>query len=196
MKRILSVTFAISLVGSFVFVANGQDRLRTFRELRNNFQNPPIEIIGIETGGKPFSGRQQIAGPDWLEDVSLIVKNISPKNIRTISITILIPKQGAMEHIHGLRYGFPQSEVTRDEKGTLVFGKPTIMILRPNETFKLRTHALHTPLILEKLMGLGVRDISEVQIAILEVTFDDDTGWLTGVPTVKQPDGNYLIVKP
>lgn len=191
-RTISLLTFLVSPL----LLVNGQDRLRTINDVRNNFRNPPIVVIDREVHGKKFDGRQDIAGPDWLEGLAFTVKNISPKNIKRIYINIAIPKQGSMEHMAGFGYPFPQGEVIRTEKGGLAFGKPSMTILEPGATVKLRASPGMLR-ILDVIKEQGVTDITEVEMAIREVVFEDGTGWLTGVPTVEDPTrpGSMIIVK-
>jgi hypothetical protein len=196
--RPLSFIFiGIVLTIQLASTTNGQEKLRAIRDARQNSRSAPIEIVGREVGGKAFAGRQDVAGPGWLEDLTLTIKNVSAKNIKSIEIMLLIPKQGAMENMSGFSYPFPQGEVVSDSKGNLSFGPATQLILKPDATVKLRAWP-HQVRILDVLKKLGVTDIAEVEIGIMTVTFDDGTGWLTGVPAVEDPrkPGSLFIVKP
>lgn len=198
MKRLLRLGFLGGLlVSQFVFLVSGQEKIRTINDARHNFNNAPITVISREVGGKIFQGKQGVAGPDWLENLTLIIKNVSSKNIKRISILLKIPKQGSMEYGSGFYYPFPQGELIRTERGSLAFGQASLLILQPGATVKLRAWP-HQLKILEVLKAQGVTDIGDVEISITQVTFDDGTGWFVGLPAVEDPSkpGSLFIVKP
>ena len=102
-----------------------------------------------------------------------------------------------MEYASGFSYPFPQGELIRTEKGSLAFGQPTLLILQPDATVKLRASPGQLK-ILEVLKEQGVTDIADVEISIMDVTFEDGTGWIGGLPAVEDPSkpGSLFIVRP
>lgn len=178
MKRKLKLAFFVSLLALLIGIAvSGQDNPRILYEAKYNFRDCPIEIISRDVGDKAFNDRRVAVGPDWLENLTLTVKNVSAKNINEISIMVVIPKQGSMEYASAFYYPFPRGDAQYDEKGKLTYGPIVTRMLMPGETIKLKAWE-HQLKILDNLKELGVTDISGVTIGIRSVSFDDGTRWL------------------
>ena len=186
--------FAGLFLFQFADVVNGQEGIRWVHQFKPTFRNPAIEVIGYEIQGNSFTG-YGMADADWLEDLTLIVKNISAKNIKSISIMLGIPQQGNMEANYAFSYRFDHRQAQKDESEGSISAAASSM-LKPGATLKLTTYKPHALNMLKFAREKGVFDIRDVDLWLMEVRFDDGTGKAGGTDAVEDADGNLRIVKP
>ena len=197
MKFLLKLAiFGWLFLSQFVSPANCQEAIRWIHESKNSFPNAPIKIVDREIMGKSFSG-YGMAGDDWLEDLTFIVKNDSAKNIKRIEILLMIPQQGGMEANYGFLYLFDHRQAQKDENGgTISAAAATSSMLKPGETMKLTTYKPNALSMLKSAKEKGVFDIRNVDLWLMEVRFEDGTGKVGGSDAVEDADENLRIVKP
>jgi hypothetical protein len=159
----------------------------------------PIEIVNREVSNRPFSTEGTIiAGPEWIKDLTLTVRNVSDKTIIKFEILLTVPKQGDMPTDAGMLFSFPQPERLLGPDGKLTGDyKPLVLrTLAPNSTVKVQIWQ-HQLKILEDIKNQGVSDVEVASISIRQVLFDDGTGWYLGRLTRESPEepNHQIFVK-
>lgn len=150
-------------------------------------KSEPIAIVSRELGDKPFlNDTQVIAGPDWLRELTLGVKNISNKTIKSFEINLGIEKSG---YVLLLRFPLPPNEILNpDGKSTGVY--EPLKTLKPGETIKLKIPEWQLVPILENVKKEGLTDIDHVTMSFELLSFDDHTGWYQGMDMREDPIGS------
>lgn len=168
-----------TLVAIILFIgqstAFSQEKVRTIKETPL-LDDSPVEIVSREVGGKSLGRRNQVrAGGDWLERLTLGVKNVSKKNIVYFHIDVPIPKQGKMPGTFGLGLFF-------GNRMAPAVTTPNDPVLRPGETVKLGLDPNEVAFWSRELKKYEVEDFDQVTLDIRAVHFDDGTGWQLGIP--------------
>ncbi len=190
----------ISRVGVFVCMAtflvvtvHTQDRIRTleFGKYRKyDLASEPVEIIHRAIGSKAFqTDSTVVGGPNWLEEMTLTLKNISGKNITQCQLHVIIEDPAKAGQRTTMLLGFPSADII-DPNGKQ--GEP-LRIWKPGQELNLRlpTDQLRA---LEDMKRNGVASIDTASLAIHSVRFDDGTGWLQGVPLREDPSAPGRMV--
>lgn len=172
-------------------ICTAQEKVRTLEhsEYRQyDLRTEPFAIVGRGLGSKQFrNDREVIAGPQWLSELTLIVKNVSQKPIVQAEINLKIPKQGKMVNPAVIILRFPSHDtlfsVDRKPTGEL----PPLKPLKPGEIIQLRVPE-HELRILEDIKKDGVVDLDVVSIAFISATFEDGTRWFQGLELREDPD--------
>lgn len=183
-------------------ISNAQDKIRTVEHGKfrtYDIKSEPIAIVSRELGDRPFMNDRQVkGGPDWLRDLTLGVKNISNKTIKSFEIDIIIEKQANMSTNSGLllRFPLPPNPVLNTD------GNPTgnyelLKVLKPGEVVKIKAADSQLRM-LDAIKKDGVGDIDRVSLSIQLVVFDDGTRWYQGIETREDPNspGTYIVVGP
>ena len=144
------------------------------------YPNTPIEV-GVAINGKDLPSKEVQAGPDWLRNLSLDVKNTSGKDINLLLINVFLkePKYGAIE-------AGPETAgiVIAVE---LAFSEPRITVLPAGDRSTFMLPAKMVDYWTDYARKQGIEDIEKVLLEIRQVGFTDGTGWLLGRQTRKDP---------
>lgn len=143
------------------------------------YPNEPVYVMDITVNGEQHQINRHItaAGEDWLNGLTFRVKNISKKNIVFIYASLIFPEtkqilQGKT-FAFDLRYGAdPRLEAAPSTEKPLKPEEAAEFVLRDAyyKNLKRAFEARITP----------IKNINSIQIDVLRVVFDDDTGWATG----------------
>lgn len=187
----------INVLNILVFVllvleVPAQDRIRTLKEVDHKpsvSKAAPISIVSKELNNKRFTGESILAGPNWLSDLALTVKNVSAKPIVKFQILLTIAKKGNMENDVGMMFSFPQPERLLDAAGkpTGAYKELSIRVLQPDQTIRVQVW-LHQLKILDDIEGQGVSDVNLAELSIQQVVFEDGSGWFVGRETREDPN--------
>lgn len=143
------------------------------------YRNEPVLVTDLKVNGEQHQINRHItaAGEDWLNGLTFRVKNISKKNIVFIYASLIFPET---KHIlqgktfaFDLRYGAdPRLEAAPSTEKPLKPEEAAEFVLRDAsyKNLKRAFEARITP----------IKNINSIQIDVLRVIFDDDTGWATG----------------
>ena len=155
----------------------------------------PIEI-SIELKGQPVNATKTVRAEKairteefdgdahWLRDLTLRVKNKSEKAITYIVLDLTFPQTATSEN---RRVGLHQVFLGVDPERKFI--RPEIR-LAPNESMDIPLTTRHDDI--KKLVEsrLSIENITEMEIRIHQVLFDDGTLFETGVLYRRNPDQN------
>jgi len=185
----VGITVIVLVFCSFVAGA-AQSKLRRIEQPeRFVYKNTPIEIRFFVDDKQLVNG-QIYEGSDWLRRLRLEVANISPKNISSFRVDLMLrePKsasQGSQAENSGI-------VITYD----LRYANPPTKVLQANTSVVLMPPVGMIDYWTEYAREQGLTDIDRVSFEIRQVTFTDDTGWMLGSPTKRDPQtGRMLFVK-
>lgn len=190
MKRILGLSVFIGfLLCRLVSIADAQEKLRIIRE--TVLDSSPVIVVSRQVGDKPVDRKHKnrhgiIAGSNWLKQLVFDVKNVSNKNITYISLELVIPKTGKMEH---------NGRVVRFVFGNRVASAATanrdsshpLELLKPADVVKLKINDSERTSLETYLNKYEVQEVENITIDIREVHFDDGTGWSLGIELRQDP---------
>ena len=155
------------------------------------YPNEPVLVTDLTVNGMQHQINSKVAaGEDWLNGLTFKVKNISSKNIVYIYVSLFFPETKAITAnvvAFHLRYGAdPRLEAASTTE------KP----IKPEEAAEfVISDAFYQNL----KRGFGtkitpIRNINAVQIDVLRVVFDDDTGWATGAFQHRDPNNPKIWI--
>ncbi len=157
-----------------------------------SFDNEPIEIVRLESDGKPIKLNERFTQKDdWLKDFTVKFKNISDKPIVYLSIAVDFPETESTGHsmVHFLKYGVnPLAQKTGDDKPeSLAPGAEAEVKLSAEKYAQLKNFLSQRHLL---------ADLTRADFRIMTVHFSDRTHWTAG--TIYRPDpdrpGKFLAV--
>lgn len=146
------------------------------------YQNEPVSISNINVQGNPVSINSKVTvGDDWLRNLSFDLQNISNKRIIYVSLRLLFPQTAAGGPIlaYPMHYG---------ERPRLPDQARKQAPLAPNEKVEIHINDdAYTKLKNFVETRTPMANISDVQIDVDFVAFDDDTAWATGAFMHRKP---------
>lgn len=179
-KFLLKYSSSILLMLIVVSTCIAQEKLRTV-DNGKAYSNAPIEVVSRKLGDKQFTDDNKVvAGRDWLQSLSLNIKNISSKTIVLIEINLIVAKKGLLPTSVSfpLRFGTPLFFF--DGKDEVPVVKKDRKLLAPGETVELSISSHDFSVFTAYLRKYEVDDLDSVTIDIRNVEFNDGTGWIFG----------------
>lgn len=159
-------------------LSNAQEKIRTV-EKGQQYTNPPIEIVDRELGDKPFIDDTRVLGDkDWLKRLTLVVKNVSSKNIISFDIDLLVKKQGKI--LMGIPVDFRTYTAPSVDNALTLDGEKKIGVLGPGEIVKVKVTDRAMSVFGNELSKREIEDLDRVTIDFRFVYFDDNTRWVMG----------------
>lgn len=187
MKTILDTAAYLAALALFTVVACPQDTLRKIDETSHKYKNTPISVT-YELGNQPFAGRNgTLANSEWIRDLALNLTNISEKSITSVTLHLLIEKQGSMEYRAAIPVRFPSvAEPVLDASGKPT-GQYRKQIIKPGQSLKVRP--LPAALRILDLLKTrdGITDIASISLDIRYINFEDGTSWQIGIDMIPDP---------
>lgn len=188
MKTIaMGVAVLIAIICA-TFACFAQEKLRRVEQpAKFVYKNTPIQVV-VKMDGEPLPSRKILAGPDWLQRISLEVTNLSRKDINGILINLLLrePPYGRKATLEtvGIEINFE-----------LQHSEPKIKVLLAGDRATLKPPVSVVDKWTEFALKHGMEDIESVILDIRQVRFTDDTGWSLGSQTRRDPEtGRQLFV--
>ena len=185
----ISLRLALALFVSCLIAVTVSAQGMKLRTIENGleYEKCPIELISRGVGPLKFNAQNQgLASSDWLKDIRLEVKNISEKTIASFSIEVIIPKYANMQVPFAISLDYPDAAIVNTKTGVLKPGEiVTVGVTNAQGTFWTR-----------ELAKYGVTQLPQVNLEILQVIYDDDTGWQKGLDVVRDPSTPLKIYKP
>ena len=90
-RFLLYIASLVLLAATF---SSAQEKIRTV-EKGQKYPNSPIEVVGWDLGATPVTDETKAsAGEDWLKKLTLTVRNISNKSIKSFDIDLLVKDRG------------------------------------------------------------------------------------------------------
>ncbi len=123
---------------------------------------------------------------DWLKQLTLVVKNVSNKNIMSFNIDLLIKKQGKI--LMGIPIQFRTYTKPNENNALTPEGEVKLGVLQSGEVVKVKVLDHYLSSFGNALKRYDVEDIDRVTIDIRGVFFDDGTRWMFGQES--RPDPN------
>lgn len=167
-------------------VSNAQGKIRVVEGWGTPYPNQPIEIVGKELNGKVFVDQQRVLGDqDWLNHLTLSVKNISTKSILSFDIDLLVKRQGKI--LMGIPIHFRTYTDPADTNSVTQDGDKKVGVLRPGEIVKVKVRDQAMLAWRETLRRHQVEDLDRVTLDIRAVYFEDQTRWMYGQESRPDP---------
>lgn len=159
----------------------------------------PVEM-SFELNGQPLKSIETVAGrdrnndfeadPDWLNHLTIKIRNKSGKTITWMLVNVLFP------------------EVTKDDRVALhqiflgvdpdaPFPRPELR-LAPNETFEIPLSAKYEEIrhLVDVIgSGMSIENVSKVEIQFHAALFDDGTRFETGLMYRRDPNDPHKWIK-
>lgn len=184
MNAIAKGTSVLLVILGAVFICAAQDKLRRVEQSSEDiYANTPIEVA-VNFDGTALPTREVHAGPDWLQKLSLDVKNTSGKEIRLIWIDLVLRKAT----LEATRSRNPAPEtISVVITVELPFSQPEVKILPPGSRVTLKPPVAMVDLWTNHVRNQGMEDIEKVFLDIRRVAFTDGTTWVRGRMYRKDP---------
>jgi hypothetical protein len=131
-----------------------------------------LELLGITIEGQSITlGQPFTAGENWLRTLTVRVKNISGKPIKSIRFSFRLPEAKYKEGTMGLTLEYGKELSTGGSYGEQ-------KLIMPNEEIDLVRDAQHSDSVQKWLAEKsGVRDLSKALIGTTTVVFEDGMVW-------------------
>lgn len=159
----------------------------------------PVEM-SFELNGQPLKSTETVAGPertndfdadaDWLNHLTIKIKNTSGQTITWMLVNLLFPevtKDGSVA-MHQIFLGVdPDAPFPRPE-----------LRLVPNETFAIPLSAKYEEIRhLVNVIGSGmhIENVSKVEVEFHAAFFDDETRFQTGLMFRRDPNDSHKWIK-
>lgn len=140
------------------------------------YPNQPVEINIVKVKGKAVKLNEKIDenADDWLENLSITVKNLSPKTITYMVINIDFPETESTGNMmtFPLRYG-------QNSQLPMITGQPEILLPDQTATLTLSGQTFtRLKTFIEKRQEL--KNLKKVTLHLNQVSFEDGTLWSAG----------------
>lgn len=163
-----------------------QSRAEKWVGKRLIYPNEPVYVMDLSVKGEQHQINRHVraADEDWLNGLTFKVKNVSKKNIVFIYASLVFPETKAIlgrTFVFDLLYGAdPRLDVAPSTE------KP----LKPEEAAEFVLSDASYGMVKRsiELRITPMKNINSVEIDILRVVFDDDTGWATGAFLHRDPN--------
>lgn len=186
---VVIITFVTYFVSYEVFISlaqtnDGKDKKFT----QSSWKNEPVELIEIKNSSKSFKLNEEVDQEgDWLAGLSLSFKNKGTKRLKYLEVSLDFPetqKTGNMlvfpltfgKNPADKRYSVPEEFVEAD--------KEVSVSLDQKQHKRLKSF-------LESRQKIG--ELSEIQIRVIKILYDDETGWNLG-NFIRMEPGNPIPV--
>jgi len=169
----------------------GQKSEREIEQRR--MPNQPAEVLEIKNKKFKFPKVSKIEdGEDWLEGLSVSVKNTSNKAITYVEIELEFPRAENLSTREEPSLGFNLYFGTR-EKPDSSGPRPSI---KPGEVVQISLSDERYGLLDEALISLQYsKSIKKIRMAMRVVIFEDDLMWLVGDMMSRDPDNPHRWVR-
>lgn len=197
---------AIILISSIVpvvgFARQPGQRMVSQYPLEPGMQSP-LEVVSVRVKGETVEpGRPLAGGDDWLEGLTISVKNVSDKPISFIDVRLLFPTSAgdgrkSIGLLGMLRYGCWQGG-----GGVAPYAVGSCKEIMPGQTQDMELTGETYKRLVGTMARLGVRvPVESVQFEIDTVAFDADMEWSRGLLLKRDPTesnkfravGRYLL---
>lgn len=183
MRKVLSFSAFLFVVLCCAHFGFAQDKLRRVEQPEKfTYPNTPIQVV-VNLDDKPMLNRESRAGSDWLKRISLEITNTSGKDIRFLSINLILREGSAQITTIVIPIGLENSE-------------PQIKLLAAGDRAVFRTYDKAVDLWLNHLKEQGLtNDVEKVILDIRQVGFTDRTGWFRGLLTRTDPESGLSSIR-
>lgn len=189
MKRVVFINLFFGLLLCyFPIVTSAQEKLRIIHETEQ--EDTPIVVVSRQVGDRPvdrnYRNRHGImAGQDWINQLTLDVKNVSNKNITYFEINLRIPKTGTMVHTGMIVSIFFGNSAAPPAASGEPNSKQDFLI--PGGVVKVKINDSQRTQMENFLKEYDAEDVELLEMDIREVHFDDGTGWSLGIELRQDP---------
>jgi hypothetical protein len=165
---------------SSVIYIHGQEKQRVITDLYLP-KDAPVQIVGRELEGRKlvqkFDNRiSDIGNSDWIKNLTLVVKNVSEKNIAFVKITLMVPQQKQMPGPLMFYFMFGSWDGTTDHG-----------LLSPGETAKINVRESEYLSFEKQFKDWGVDSFDFAFLELRTIYFDNGTGWSLGREIIQDP---------
>lgn len=179
-KSKVSLFVGLMLFNSVIYI-HGQEKQRIINDLYLP-KDAPIQIISREVEGRNFQdkkvdNRTSVMGnSDWIKHLTLVVKNVSEKNISFVKISLMVPQQKQMPSplMFYINFGSWQGTAAKQ-------------LIGPGEVAKIRVRESEYLSWEKSLKEWGAEDFDHVFLELRTIHFNDGTGWSFGREIIQDP---------
>ena len=186
-SRLVKVSLAslVVVLTAFVFAVEASKQLKDRTLKRNGWRNEPVKIFKIKNAKREIAlGRKFADGDDWLQGLTVRVKNVSDKPIKFIELELHFPPadgpEGAAVPVFQLMFG----RVSTPEGGVA----PATTLIMPGEFGELTLADSDYESLMQLLDGTGG---SAVELILRQVYFADGTKWEGGLEQDRNGSTRY-----
>lgn len=176
--RIMLKVCSVMLIPMIVFA--GQKKERAIK--KENWRNEPFKVEKVKVKGIPVEiGQKLIADDDWLQGLTIELKNTSGKSIlfAAVNIDFSLPAGSEYAGKHMLRWKLPYGHIPQPPGTPPRPDRPAS--IAPDEKLELVLSDRDYTLIIASLKKLAYpTDVAEVTLSLGEVYFEDETMWKAG----------------
>lgn len=190
--RLTLITFAILLLPTVALTRQAQER-----EISKitNYQEP-VKITRIKVKDKSVSyGQKFITDDDWLNGLTLNVKNTSDKPVVHLEIALIFFEG---EYADGTRWRFGEDlRYGYDDPPASIPEAQRVKPILPGESLELVFTQEEYDLLITRLAESNrPKQIKHVKVEIRSVLFDDDRKWSVGIIMIRHPTKPNVWVNP
>lgn len=174
-RQIVMVSLCLGTVVSTLGIINQkQDRVLE----KESWRNEPIKVSNLKVKGRKVTiGQKFSEDDDWLNNLTISIKNTSDKAILFLEMAVVFPRSNdnEPEYTYRLKYGSIPAP-----PGTAPISNMPDMV-KPNETIDIVLSEEEYNHIKDSLRMSGYPANTErVQLSLAAVIFDDETMWRGG----------------
>lgn len=187
--KFLLVFFTLLMIPTFfvarnIFVVFTQTKDQNERKIKKlTFDNEPVDVISLKNSQRVLDlDKKFTQNIDWLKDLTIKFKNKSDKAITYFKVELDFPETKASGNIMAfpLSYGFSPAASVKNKK---------VDAIKPEEDFELTLDDKKLESLKEFIEKRHPLDsLSEIDLRIVFILFDDGTGWSSG--SMMRPDPN------
>ncbi len=184
--RIVIYIWVVGFCFLFCTDAKAQETIRIVEDWGTPYPNQPIEVVGKELDGNPFLDKNRVLGDaKWLSKLTLLIKNVSKKNIISFNIDLLIKKEGKI--LMGIPIYFRTYDNPSDTNSLTLQGEKKIGALKPGEVVKVSVMNEVMSKFVDTLRKNEIENIERTTLDIRAVYFDDLSRWMYGQESRPDP---------
>jgi hypothetical protein len=186
----MKVLVGVCLLAPFLIHAQEGGRTRVVQKVSH--RNEPVEIVELRTDGQAVKFLQGFPGrKDWLNKLTLKVRNNSGKPITYVAVTLEIDQAGAMDYPLHVPLVYGRRAASSGEASP----PATPEAVAPGAACQLSMSEQVGEFLTQFLEEKGVAEVNSAKLIIDLVLFGDGTAWKNGLTMDPDPSkpGNWKV---
>ena len=174
-RFLLYIASLVLLAATF---SSAQEKIRTV-EKGQKYPNSPIEVVGWDLGAIPVTDETKAsAGEDWLKKLTLTVRNISNKSIKSFDIDLLVKDRGQV--VMGIPIYFRTYTKPTEVNALTLEGGKKLGALQPGEVVRIKVNDPTMLAFDKELEKRGLEGVDRVTLDLRGIYFQDGSRWMFG----------------
>ena len=163
----------------------GQSKERLLE--KGTFRKEAIRVVSMKAKGKPIeSGKKFVEDDDWVNSLTIRLKNVSPKPIVFFEVSLTFPANA--DQPYGPRPGYLRDIKYGREPLSSAVGSNQLPPVMPNDFVELTLSDTDREAIEGALTQLDYPKGIYVKMTLRTVIFEDDTMWRAGETLTRDPE--------